>query len=455
MVLQSCRDDEFTIGEKEPSFELYNTTLASNVLYPTMAENTFRLVWDNSLGGSDYTVEVSSAPDFSSTMVLGTSNTTSLTTTIGDLNEAALGAGLNPYQSQKLYFRVTSGSNVSNVISTDLTTYPVAKPIITAPSAGAVLVLDPEAPTSVATTVSWTDYNYGTQVNYLVEIAKKGSAEYVAAGSAIDETSLDLITKSFNDAVLKLGLPAEVAAEIDVRISASTSSVGGTILAVSEPVTITVTPYVAFKDLYLVGEATAPGWNTNNNNPALFRDPNNTNKFYYTGYFNAGGFKVLEQLGDNTWHPQWGPKDGALAASNPDASNEPGTFVIPSAGYYTFEMDIIEKTFSITAYDASGATDYTDIGVIGSASPQGWDADTDMVQSTFDAHQWVLRDVTLGVGEIKFRADNDWAVSWGASTPLSGKGSTNNSPNIPVEEAGVYDIFFNDIDGSYILVKKD
>ncbi len=454
MVIHSCRDDEFTMGEKEPSFELYNTTLASNVLYPTMADNAFRLVWDNSLGGAEYTVEVSSDPEFSSTTVLGTSSTTTLTTTIGALNEAALGAGLNPYQSQKLYFRVTAGSNVSNVISTDLTTYPVAKPIITSPSAGTSIVLDKEAPTTVATSVSWTDYNYGTEVSYLVEIAKKGSAEYVAAGSISDDTALDLITKDFNDAVLKLGLPVEVASEIDIRISASTTSVGGTLLAVSEPVTITVTPYVAFKDLFLVGEATAPGWNTNNNNPALFRDPNNTNKFYYTGYFNAGGFKVLEKLGDNTWHPQWGPKDGVLIASNPDASNEPGTFVIPTAGYYTFEMDIMEKTFSITPYDASGATNHTDIGIIGDATPDGWNSDTDLVQSTFDAHQWSLHGVTLGAGEIKFRANNDWAINWGAGTLISGK-ATLDGPNIKVEQAGVYDIFFNDLDGSFILVKKD
>lgn len=453
IVFQACRDDEFTMGEKEPSFELYNTTLASSVLYPTMENNAFRLVWDNSLGGgNNYVVEVSSLEDFSTKVELGSSDTTSLTTTIGALNEAAIAAGLHPYQSQKLYFRVVSGSNVSNVISTDLTTYPSAKPIITSPSAGAEFVLNMSAPNEAATTVTWSDYTYGTQVDYLVEVAVAGSTDYVAAGTVSDATSLELTNKSFNDAVMKLGLAPDVAAKVDLRVSASTSSVGGTLLAVSTPIEISVTPYVAYKDLFFVGEAVEAGWSTNNNNHPLYRDAENTNKFYYTGYFNAGGFKVLEQLGDNTWHPQWGVTNGVVHASNPDSSNEPGTFVIPAAGFYTFELDILAKTYSITAYTGAQKT-YPVMGIIGNSTAGGWDAQTALVHSSFDVHQWSLKDVTLTVGELKFRANDAWDDSWGNSTPISGVGLYG-GPNIPVTEAGVYDIFFNDLDGRYILIKK-
>ncbi|MHA6727405.1 SusE domain-containing protein [Chryseobacterium sp. A301] len=453
IVFQACRDDEFTLGEKEPSFELYNTTLASNVLYPTMENNSFRLVWDNSLGGGNsYVVELSSVEDFSTKVELGSSDTTSLTTTIGALNEAAIGAGLHPYESQKVFFRVVSGSNVSNVISTDLTTYPTAKPVITSPSAGAEFVLDIKAPEEIATTVTWSDYAYGTKVDYLVEVALAGSTDYVAAGTVADATSLDLTNKVLNDALMKLGLSPDVAAEVELRVSANTSSVGGTLLAVSAPVGITVTPYVAYKDLFFVGEAVEAGWSTNNNNHPLYRDSQNTNKFYYTGYFNAGGFKVLEQLGDNTWHPQWGVTNGVVHASNPDATNEPGTFVIPTAGFYTFELDILEKTYSIEAYTGAQKT-YPVMGVIGNSTPLGWDAQTAMVNSTFDVHQWSLTDVSLSVGEIKFRANDKWDDSWGSSNPISGEGLYG-GPNIPVNEAGVYDIFFNDLDGRYILIKK-
>jgi hypothetical protein len=50
----------------------------------------------------------------------------------------------------------------------------------------------------------------------------------------------------------------------------------------------------------------------------FFRDPVNVNKFYFTGYFSVGAFKVLEKLGE--WHPQWGLNGTVVAASNPDGS---------------------------------------------------------------------------------------------------------------------------------------
>lgn len=454
MVIHSCRDEDFTIDDKEPSFELYNTTLASNVLYPTMESNTFRLAWDNSLGGAEYTVEVSSSEDFASSVVLGTSSSTSYTTTIGALNEAAIAAGLKPYLSEKLYFRVVSGSNVSNIISTDLTTYPTAKPIITSPSAGAQIVLDGGSPNSVASTFTWSDYEYGTQVNYLVEIAKSGTENYVTAGAVVDARQIALLNSELNDATFRLGLPAGVSSDVDIRVTANTSSVGGSLSAVSTPVTISITPYLAFKNLFLVGEATMAGWSTNNGNSALYRDANELNKFYYTGYFLAGGFKVLEKLGDNTWNPQWGLKDGVVSVSNPDGSGEPAVFVIPSAGYYTFELDILEKTYSITAYTGDTSVVQPQIGIVGDATPLGWDAQTNMTKSDFDAHHYSLRNVTLKVGEFKFRVDDSWAVNWGTNVAFSGQ-ATPGGPNIPVTQAGVYDIFFNDLDGRYVLVKKD
>jgi len=202
-------------------------------------------------------------------------------------------------------------------------------------------------------------------------------------------------------------------------------------------------------NLYLVGDATAAGWGENNNNYPMFKDANNEGVFIYTGYFIAGEIKLLE-IGD--WHPQWGKggNDGELAGSPATQENDPNPIIVDTDGYYTLQVDFNTLSYTLETYDVSGATEYTTIGVIGDATnsadldndgtPDGWQSDVDMTQSTFDSHIWFLNGITLEDGEIKFRADNGWDVNWG-----------NNGNNISVS-AGNYNIWFNDLTGSYILI---
>lgn len=450
LVFSSCRDEQYDDNwtSADPSFTLYNTTLTSNVLYPTMENNPFRLTWDNSLGGTTYNVVFSTTSDFATKIAFGTSNTNSYSTTIGALNTALLQAGYSPYGLKKVYFRVEAGTNVSNPVSFDVTPYPVTVPVITNPTAGMSFVLDKDYPDDAALTMLWSDYNtYGVNVTYTVEVAKSGSTEFATLGTVQNLRVLEITNKTFNDAVLKLGLTANVSASVDMRVTATTKSVGGTINKVSQVVKVDVTPFVAFKNLFFVGDATAAGWNTNNNNQALYRDASNTNKFYFTGKFGTSMFKLLEILGDNTWQPQWGLKGGVVANSD---GGEPEPFTVSTAGYYTFEVDILAKTYSITPY--SGAmTTYSSIDIAGNLN--GWSGSTVLTQSSFDPHQWFIKDLVVSSnGEAKFRANGTWDINWGAAAEFSGQG-TQGGANIPLN-AGTYDVYFNDIDGRYVFVKK-
>jgi len=450
LVFSSCRDEQYDDNwtSADPSFTLYNTTLTSNVLYPTMENNPFRLTWDNSLGGTTYNVVFSTTSDFATKIAFGTSNTNSYSTTIGALNTALLQAGYSPYGLKKVYFRVEAGTNVSNPVSFDVTPYPVTVPVITNPTAGMSFVLDKDYPDDAALTMLWSDYNtYGVNVTYTVEVAKTGSTEFATLGTVQNLRVLEISNKTFNDAVLKLGLTANVSASVDMRVTATTKSVGGTINKVSQVVSVNVTPFVAFKNLFFVGDATAAGWNTNNNNQALYRDASNTNKFYFTGKFGTSMFKLLEILGDNTWQPQWGLKGGVVANSD---GGDPEPFTVSAAGYYSFEVDILAKTYSITPY--SGAmTNYTSIDLAGTLN--GWSGSTVLTQSSFDPHQWYIKDLVVSSnGEAKFRANGTWDVNWGAGSEFSGQG-TQGGANIPLN-AGTYDVYFNDIDGRYVFVKK-
>lgn len=84
------------------------------------------------------------------------------------------------------------------------------------------------------------------------------------------------------------------------------------------------------------------------------------------------------------------------------------------------------------------------IGIIGSATPTGWDSDTDMPEVSPGVYELVI---TLAAGEVKFRADNSWTVNWGANTFPTGVG-TQDGPNIPVT-AGVWKVRFEFPSGAY------
>lgn len=313
------------------------------------------------------------------------------------------------------------------------------------------VALDNTTPLAEALKFTYTfpSFNPAVVPSYSVEFGIKGTnfakTEIVIAPG--DASSVSITHKALNDLLLNLGAKPGEATNVEARFKTAFS---GQTNYYSNVLNLTITPFVSLKNLYLVGAATESGWENNANNLPLFRDPVNVNKFYYTGYFAADGFKLLEKLGE--WHPQWGLTAGNVTVSNLDGTNEPGAFTVPAAGYYTFTIDINAKTYSLTPYTVSSAP-YPTVGILGSSAPTGWDADQDMTASALNPHIWRLTNVALTAGEAKFRANNSWDVNWGGDTPFSGT-ATIGGGNIPVNEAGNYDVFFNDLDGRYLFIKK-
>lgn len=147
----------------------------------------------------------------------------------------------------------------------------------------------------------------------------------------------------------------------------------------------------------------------------------------FTGfmYLNQNGFKF-------TTAPDWsGTGYGANFDTAPDAAN---IVITEPAGYYQVDVDLSEKTYTLTPI--------TSIGIIGSASPNGWDSDVDMTYVPYNKDTkevngyWEVKNITLSAGEIKFRANDGWAISWGGELDHL---TTKNGGNITVE-AGTYDI---------------
>lgn len=147
----------------------------------------------------------------------------------------------------------------------------------------------------------------------------------------------------------------------------------------------------------------------------------------FTGfmYLNQNGFKF-------TTAPDWsGTGYGANFDTAPDAAN---IVITEPAGYYQVDVDLSEKTYTLTPI--------TSIGIVGSASPNGWDSDVDMTYVPYNKDTkevngyWEVKNITLSAGEIKFRANDGWDISWGGELDHL---TTKNGGNITVE-AGTYDI---------------
>ena len=173
------------------------------------------------------------------------------------------------------------------------------------------LELDAVNTNNPAITLNWDQASYGKQasINYAIQFASdEAFTNPVTAASITGKSDITLSINEINAAAGNAGLNPFEWAPLYSRVVASIGSQSSESIN-SNIIQFDVFPYFnyVFNDYYLVGDATAPGWNNNSNNPALFRDQNNSNVFYYTGFWaNNGHFKVLQTKG--LWQPQWGTR---------------------------------------------------------------------------------------------------------------------------------------------------
>lgn len=187
----------------------------------------------------------------------------------------------------------------------------------------------------------------------------------------------------------------------------------------------------------------------------------NAKEMYLLGSFNnfEGGQYPFNLVADNTWvldeiqikpgtlfkfsegtafmGKSWGDNEGDGKA---DLFGKNISFAAPEGEAY-YEVTFNDKTLKYSFKFLK----FPSIGIIGSATPGGWDTDTDLTakgDGTFEAT------LDLIVGEAKFRANDSWDTNWGAADFPEGVG-TPGGPNIPITTAGKYKITFNPATGAY------
>jgi len=467
IVLISCDTQEsLTLSKPDPVFQLNTPGINAIFLnFDTPTNPAFTINWKDQLSeGGSYQIEMAKDETFGTPIQLGTTDQTNFSMTVEEFNTVLKAAGFSSFEQLPVYLRILNGDKVSNSVLLLVTSFAVNIPKITAPDATFSVTLSNADPDAVAGIVTWEDPELGVNstanVSYTLEIASNGTS--FATPSVVDTTSelsLELKHGTFNELVLALGIAAETTGKVDMRIIATIATASGNLVRTSETVTIDVTPYnTSFPYIYFVGDATTPGWNNDNNNTPLFRSQDTPNSYFYTGYFNSGAFKLLETKGQ--WQPQWGTNDGSTLAVNDGTGSDPGTFNVGAAGYYTYTFSSLSPgtSFTVTSYDASSAPTYSVIGLIGNATPGGWGAQTSLTQDPNNPHLWYINGITLtNGGEFLIRANDNWSDAiwrYTDSKELFGTallaGSGNNFPF--TGETGSYDVWFNDLDGSYVII---
>ena len=252
----------------------------------------------------------------------------------------------------------------------------------------------------------------------------------------------------------------------------------------SNSVKLKVKPYyIELKDAvptmwYLVGNMFGAKWANDKNIGVdalpMFLKPNfsydkktGAGEIEYTNYFLTGdyndkaecdgaGFKILPASfnWDNSMNAN-GATKGTIV--NRNGGSDGGHIVAPEAGYYTITINTADNTAKMVKYEGA-VTDYGTIQISGSFND--W-ADTPMLPYNTEGvknHAWYyVMDVPAGeTAQFKFKIAGSWDTSWGygaedGAINMYGKCDAGGK-NLGLAE-GKYVISFNDITGSFSIVK--
>jgi len=336
------------------------------------------------------------------------------------------------------------------------------------------LTIDPVYNNNPAVTVQWNKAQYDQQaaVEYKVEFSNNQEFTNPYVGASItSKTTLTFSHAELNSAVSNAGAIPFNWNMMYIRVVSSLGTQNG-LPVTSNIISLNVYPYYnyEFNHYYLVGNATASGWDNPGSNPGrnypLFRDIDNDNRFTYTGYFensdpsdyNNGRFKVIETVG--AWQPQWGvvhdehsageqanAQSGEIAGNPATQGGDPGRLGVSSSGNFQLVINFAEKTYEITPYTASAVANPANVTLEGSGVVNTSET---LTQSSFDANIWFVENVRLTSGKVQFMLDG---AAWGANADFVGT-ATAGGGEINVIAEDDYDVWFNALTGQFTLLPK-
>ena len=284
---------------------------------------------------------------------------------------------------------------------------PSGGPELLTPLTGSSYVLNPATASAEVTTLVWNHADYGvqTEINYEVEFSLADTEfAVITSGGLTNNRFITFTHESLNAIALSAGLTPYTAGDLDLRIKSSLGT-NEDVIAYSNVVTITITPYTT--DLpKLAVPGNHQGWSDANNFESAPRiAASGFGQTDYEGYMWLDGeFKFLAPNGatfawGNTDYGDNGDFSGILAETG-----ESNCSAI--AGFYRVRANTTDLTYTTTAVSW---------GIIGSATPTGWDSDTDLTYNP-TTKKLEIASIALVPGAFKFRGNNAWSNGFDLGT---------------------------------------
>ncbi len=419
-ITSSCdKNENFEILPAKESFKITTPSSGSVIVLDdtNLSNKALFISWKSTTAtAGTYSIEVAeTGTDFANPVVLGTTESVNFSMTVDELNTFLLDImELKAEKATSLDIRVSANGEVSQIISVVLTPYKVEyeefylvgsltnwKP----EEALAMTRLDVNLfeitldladgdefkflPTNTSFEGDWgKDPN---NEGVLIVDGEQNLAVYAAGKYKI---SVDLNTFTF--AVVEIIPPSNIAVPGNHQ---GWDPPSAPLLASSSP---TTTDYEGF--VWLDGEF-------------KFLAPNDAGEF---------------QWGNVDWGDASGVNGSYTQVLVADGEGNCGTANAEGTGYYLVKADTDALTYNLTK---------TNWGVIGNATPTGWDSDTDMVYDASSKVWTVTLDLTQQAAPdngIKFRANDGWDINIGDN---DGDGTMEfGGQNMGVPEDGNYTI---------------
>ena len=291
------------------------------------------------------------------------------------------------------------------------------------------LELKQEDADKAAASFTWpaVDYGFTDAIGYVLQVAKSGTnfagASTVEIGVSKSDLKKEFKVAELNGELNKILTPG-LSQEIEVRLKSNTINP-----IYSNTVKMMVRPY-RVRIFYTFPQAINVAGNFQDWNPgAAPQIVSVNNNGEYEGFINFSNaanpeFKLVKGA-------EWGAGDFGSPSAGKLGNGGDNLKITTGAGIYLLRANTTAMTWS--------ATKVNGIGLIGSAVPTtGWDSDRDMA---FDAASGTYSiTLDLNAGEIKFRANDAWALDLGDnSNPNDGRPEIGGS-NIKIDAAGNYTI---------------
>lgn len=312
-------------------------------------------------------------------------------------------------------------------------------PVLTSPASGTDFVLEEANAGDKLTSFTWSIADFGFQagVSYTLEMDKANNdfANPVTLGTVVVPIIDNMTVGKMNGIMLAQGFPDGVPTSVELRIKAVVHA--ETAPVYSDVVTVSITP---FKQIIIYPKLHVPGsyqaWAPENETTVVYsvRSDNKYEGFLYFPDPNTA-YKFTD---GPSWATNWGDTgaDGTLDLAGDDIT-------VVDAGMYRLSADLNSLTHAAVK---------TEWGLIGDATPTGWDSDTNLIYD--DATGTLKLTVDLVVGKIKFRANDDWDINFGDN---DGNGSLEyGGTDIDIAEAGNYtiELILNVADYTYRVTKN-